>query len=78
MPRVEVLRQGDRFVVRAELPRLKKENVEVSITDDAIVIQGQRKNERFYRSIPLPDGVSADQAEASFENGVLEIKLPIS
>jgi HSP20 family protein len=78
-PRVELLQKDDQFVVRAELPGLKKEDVEVTITDDAIVIQGQRKNERdssFYRAIPLPEGVMADQAGASFEDGVLEITLP--
>jgi len=92
IPRVEVFQKDDQFIVRAELPGLKKDDVEVNVTDEAITIQGQRRSEReeeqggfyhsersygsFYRAIPLPEGVIADKADASFENGVLEVKLP--
>ena len=92
MPRIEVFQRNDTFVVRADLPGLKKDDVEVNITDDAIVLQGQRRDEReqheggiyhsersyghFYRAIPLPEGVISDRAEATFENGVLEIRVP--
>jgi HSP20 family protein len=90
-PRIEAFQEQDRFIVRAELPGLKKDEVEVNITDDAITLQGQRQQERkeqgegfyhtersygsFYRSIPLPEGAIADSAEASFKDGVLEITL---
>ncbi len=63
--------------------------MEVSITDDMIVLEGQRKHEHeeeregfyhsersygsFYRAIPLPEGVIADTADASFKDGVLEV-----
>lgn len=90
-PRVEAFQKGDTFIVRAELPGLKKENVEVNVTDDAIVIQGERSEEHerndegfyasersygsFYRAVPLPEGVIADSAKASFKDGLLEVRL---
>lgn len=90
-PRVEAFQKGDRFIVRAELPGLKKEDVDVHVTDEAITIQGQRQEEHqhdeegffhsersygsFYRTIPLPEGVITDSAKASFRDGVLEIHL---
>jgi len=90
-PRVEAFQQGDRFIVRAELPGLKKEDVQVEITDAALTITGERREEQqeeregyfhtereygqFHRSIPLPDGVIAESAQATFKNGVLEIAV---
>ena len=90
-PRIEAFQKEDKFIVRAELPGLKREDVEVNITDDAITINGQRQHDqeeqregfyhsersygRFYRTIPLPDGVIGDSAKATFRNGVLEITL---
>jgi HSP20 family protein len=91
-PRVEAFQKGDRYTVRAELPGLKKDDVQVEATSDMLTIQGERHGEheeehegyyhsereygRFYRTIPLPDGVIADKAEASFSNGVLEVSMP--
>ena len=90
-PRIEAFQQDSRFVVRAELPGLRKEDVTVNVTDQAVVIEGQRKLEHeenregffhsersygsFYRSIPLPEGTIAESAEARFADGVLEITL---
>jgi HSP20 family protein len=90
-PRVEAFQKGDQFVVRAELPGLKKDDVQVEVTDEAVKIQGQRQDEReeeregfyhsereyghFYRVIPLPDGVIGETAKASFKDGVLEITM---
>lgn len=90
-PRIEAFQKEDKFIVRAELPGLKKDDVEVNVTEDAIVIQGQRKHEQeqqregfyhsersygsFHRAIPLPEGVIADSAQASFKDGVLEVTL---
>jgi HSP20 family protein len=91
-PRVEAFQNGDQFIVRAELPGLKKDDVQVEVTDDVLTIRGERRDEReeqregvfhsereygeFYRSIALPDGVIADNAKASFKDGVLEITMP--
>jgi len=91
-PQVEAFERGNQLIVRADLPGLTKDDIEVNITDDAIVLQGERKQESeeneegryrserfygsFYRSIPLPEGVNADEAKATFRNGVLEITMP--
>jgi HSP20 family protein len=90
-PKIEAFQRGDQFIVRAELPGLKKEDVRVNVTDDSIVIEGERRDEfenthgdvyhtersygSFYREIPLPEGAISDKADASFRNGVLEVKL---
>ena len=90
-PRIEAFQRGDEFVVRAELPGLKKDDVRVNVTDNSLVIEGERRDEfenthgdvyhsersygSFYREIPLPEGTITDKAEASFKNGVLEVKL---
>jgi HSP20 family protein len=90
-PRIEAIQKDDKFIVRAELPGLKKDDVEVNVTEDALTIRGQRQHEQqeeregfyhsersygsFYRTIPLPDGVIADSAEATFKDGVLEVRL---
>jgi len=91
-PRVEAFQLGDRFIVRAELPGLKKEDVQVDVTGDTLTIQGERREEQqderegyyhneveygqFYRLVPLPEGVIADNAQANFKDGVLEISMP--
>ena len=90
-PRIEAFQRGDQFIVRAELPGLKREDVRVNVTDDSLIIEGERRDEfenthgdvyhtersygSFYREIPLPEGTLGDNAEASFKDGVLEVKL---
>ncbi len=92
MPSVDVYDREGNLVVEAELPGMKKDDVEVSIEDHTLTIRGETKREeekkeegfyrherhygRFVRSIPLPSAVRSDQAQAKFENGVLEIVLP--
>jgi HSP20 family protein len=92
-PAVDVREQNGQLQVHAELPGLKPEDVKVEVTDDALIIRGERKYERehqagkayrserrygeFYREIALPEGVKADQAKAQFNNGVLEVTVPI-
>jgi HSP20 family protein len=91
-PRVEAFQKGDRFIIHAELPGLKKDDVQVEVTDDQVIIQGERREKQqeeregyyhsevdygqFYRQIPLPEGVIADNAQANFRDGVLEISMP--
>lgn len=90
-PRIEAFQRGDQFIVRAELPGLKRDDVRVNVTDDSLIIEGERRDEfenthgdvyhtersygSFYREIALPDGTLSDNAEASFKDGVLEVKL---
>ena len=87
-PAIETFERDNRFVLRAELPGLSPDDVRLEVQDDALVLEGERKSEsetkekeafrsertygRFMRTIPLPDGAQAEQAEAKFENGVLE------
>jgi HSP20 family protein len=91
-PEVEVFERGKDLVVRADLPGLTKDDVNVEVADNGITIEGERKNEvneedegyyrsertygKFYRRVPLPHGVKAEDAEATFRDGVLEITMP--
>jgi HSP20 family protein len=93
-PAIEVSERDGNYVVRAELAGLKPEDVKVEIDGDVLVLQGERKFEheenkdgvhrteirygQFYRAIPLPEGVKADQAQAKFDNGVLEVAVPVA
>lgn len=91
-PAVEVFQRDHDLVVRADLPGLKKDDITVDCTEDAITISGERQSEEehkeggiyrserhygsFSRTIPLPEGAMTDQAKATFDNGVLEITVP--
>lgn len=93
-PQVEVLQRDDQLVIRADLPGLNKDNVNVELRDDAVVIRGERQEEHkeereglfrsersygsFYRQLPLPAGVDTSKATATFRDGVLEITMPSS
>jgi len=92
-PAIEVAEQNNQLQVHAELPGLNPEDVKVEVTDDALILHGEKKSQRehqiggayrserrygqFYREIPLPQGVNADQVKAQFRNGVLEISVPL-
>lgn len=94
IPDIEVARRGDKLVVKADLPGMTRDDVEVNVLDDALVITGERRSEHeqqdegmwscersygsFRREIGLPEGTDASSAEAKFENGVLEISLSIT
>ena len=91
-PVIEMNRQGDNLVVYAELPGLKPAEVQVEVTQNTLVIQGERRRGqttaegavrhtersygRFYRAIPLPEGANGDAASATFHDGVLEVHVP--
>jgi HSP20 family protein len=92
-PEIEVREREGNLVICADLPGMKKEDVRVEVNDDALVLEGERRQEyeqkeegwyrsersygRFYRTVPLPEGTKPDQAKASFKDGVLEIVIPL-
>lgn len=91
-PALDVFEDKDSFVVKAELPGMKKEEIEVSLHDGSLSISGERKSEtkheeaevyraerffgRFQRSVTLPTTVAADKVKAAYKDGVLTITLP--
>jgi len=93
VPTVEIRQNDNNLVISAELPGLTEKDVRVEATPDGLVIQGERKQEytgeeggvrrservygQFYRLIPLPEDADVENAQASFENGVLQITIPI-
>jgi HSP20 family protein len=93
LPAIDVSEREGQLHVHAELPGLKPEDVKVEVTEDALIIRGERKYEHehhvgkayrserrygeFHREIPLPEGVNAEQARAQFRNGVLEVSIPV-
>jgi HSP20 family protein len=91
-PDIDVFQRDHELVVRADLPGLRREDVKVEVTENAITIQGERRHETaeqkegvyrsersygaFSRVIGLPEGTITDQAKANFKDGVLEITMP--
>lgn len=91
-PAVDIYEEGDDLVLKAELPGLNKDDIEVKVTDDYITISGEKKKEEkveeknyyryersygsFSRTFRLPVEIQTDKAKAKFENGVLEIRIP--
>ena len=92
LPQVEVFERNGKLNIRADLPGLSKDDIDVDITNDAVVIRGERQQQKeeneegyyrsersygsFYRAIPLPSGVKPEEANATFRDGVLEITMP--
>lgn len=89
-PAVDFIEKSDEFLVKAELPEVKKEDVKINIENNILSVQGERRYEekdekqhrleRFYgsftRSFTLPDNVDTDQCKAEFKDGMLNIHLP--
>ncbi len=91
-PALEVYETDQDVVVKAELPGVKKEDVEVTIKDNTLYIRGEKKEEKeektetvhrvervygkFERAVSLPKEVKLEDVRAEFKDGVLEIRLP--
>lgn len=94
LPSVDVAESDGGITVRAELPGLEAKDIDLNISGDLLSIRGEKKSKEevkeddyfsresyygsFQRSIRLPAEVQSDKVDASFKNGVLEIKLPKS
>jgi HSP20 family protein len=92
IPALDVHEDKDNFFVRTELPGLKREDIEVSLHDGALLISGERKAEeklegveihrqeryygKFQRALTLPTPVAADKIKAQYKDGVLTVTLP--
>lgn len=89
-PALDVYQDKDQFTVVAELPGLKKEDIELSFQDGVLTISGERKQEkkgeegyrnerffgRFQRSVTLPTSVDGNKVKATYEDGILKVVLP--
>jgi HSP20 family protein len=92
LPPMDLLETGEHYVLRADLPGLADEDVNVQFEDNVLTISGERTAEHddqqegyyrlerafgtFSRSLTLPDGVDPDTVQAHFDRGVLEVKIP--
>jgi HSP20 family protein len=92
VPAMDLLETADHFVLRADLPGMTQEDVNIELEDSTLTVSGERKSEHeerqegfyrverafgsFSRSLTLPQGVDGDAVTASFDNGVLEIRIP--
>ncbi len=92
MPAMDLVEHEDHFLLSADLPGMKQEDVKLEVSDGVLTLAGERKTaheerkggyiriERatgaFQRSLTLPDGVDPEQVAASFSDGVLEVRIP--
>ncbi|MFP5419265.1 MAG: Hsp20/alpha crystallin family protein [Gammaproteobacteria bacterium] len=88
----DVFESDDRLVIRLEIPGMEKDDIAINVRDDALVVTGEKRFARedtegrwrvmqcaygsFRRVVPLPVPVLAEQAQASYRNGVLRVALP--
>lgn len=91
-PRVDISETDKEFVIKAEIPEVKKEDVKVSVDNGVVTIQGERKQEKedkgkkfhrveryygsFVRSFSLPDNIDETKIKASFQDGMLNLEIP--
>lgn len=92
MPAMDLVETEDRFVLRADLPGMSEGDVNIEVEDRVLTISGERKAEHetskegyhrverafgaFARSLTLPEGVDPEAVAASFDRGVLEVRIP--
>jgi HSP20 family protein len=93
VPEMEVFEKNNVFTVRLDVPGLKREELTVHVAEGVLTVEGERKHEteeeknhwyrrertygRFYRTVPLPEGVNAHEVKATFAAGVLEVTVPM-
>ena len=92
VPSMDLVETGDHFVLRADLPGLSEGDVAIELEDNVLTVSGERKTEheeqkegfyrmersfgQFRRSLTLPEGVDAEKIAATFDKGVLEVRIP--
>ncbi len=92
VPAMDLVEADEEFVLRADLPGLSADDVNIEFEDNVLTVSGQRKSEHeerkdgyyrlerasgsFSRSLTLPDGVDPERVQASFDRGVLEVRVP--
>jgi HSP20 family protein len=92
VPAMDLVETEDALILRADLPGLERDDVNIEIKDRVLTVSGERKSEHeekadgfhrverayggFARSLTLPEGVVADKIEANFDKGVLEVRIP--
>ena len=92
IPAMDLVETEDAFVLKADLPGVTESDVNVEVEDNVLTVSGERKAEHedkregyvrversygsFRRSLTLPEGVDADAVSASFDRGVLEVRIP--
>jgi HSP20 family protein len=92
IPAMDLVETDDHLVLRADLPGMTEDDVDIEIKDNVLTVSGERKAEHedksegyhrversfgsFSRSLTLPAGVDPDKVEANFDNGVLEVRIP--
>lgn len=91
-PALDLHEDKDNFIVKIELPGMKKEDINISLHEGSLSISGERKNEqkfenaeicrserfvgRFQRTVELPSAVAHDQVKAQYKDGILTVTLP--
>ena len=91
-PAMDLVETEDHFVLRADLPGVAESDVKVELEDNVLTLSGERRHEQevkkggyyrierpsgtFARTLTLPEGVDADAVEATFDKGVLEVRIP--
>jgi HSP20 family protein len=92
VPAMDLVEHDDHFLLRADLPGLAESDVSIELNDGSLTVSGERKAEhdqrergfyrlerefgKFSRTLTLPDGIDGEQIEASFTNGVLQVRIP--
>jgi HSP20 family molecular chaperone IbpA len=92
-PKTDIFEQGGMLVIRAELPGMRREDVEITVDDGDLVIAGERTDDftvdddhyyqeetthgEFYRRIPLPEAAKLEQIKAAVKDGILDIRVPM-
>jgi HSP20 family protein len=92
VPAMDLMETDDALVLKADLPGLERDDVSIEVKDNVLTVAGERKAEHsekadgfyrverafgsFARSLTLPDGIDAEQVAASFDRGVLEVRIP--